>query len=165
MIKKILSAGLILFACFTLILALTDKVPIIPDPKLTPGGIDPYITVEVMKAPGWTTRKIRHVSEEEKKLIFKIYGINPGDYPRGSFEIDHLISLELGGDNSITNLWPEAYFGKINAHTKDRLENRLHKLVIGNKITLRQAQMEISTNWIEAYNKYFHTNLWLLTNN
>jgi 5-methylcytosine-specific restriction endonuclease McrA len=31
-------------------------------------------------------------------------------YPQqhGAFEVDHLIPLELGGDNVIANLWPEA---------------------------------------------------------
>jgi hypothetical protein len=28
--------------------------------------------------------------------------------PRGAYEVDHLIPLELGGDNVIANLWPEA---------------------------------------------------------
>ena len=37
------------------------------------------------------------------------------------------------------------------AHTKDRLENRLHKLVCSGTITLGEAQHEISTNWIAAY--------------
>lgn len=42
-------------------------------------------------------------------------------------EVDHLISLELGGANAIENLWPQPFDGKWNAHVKDRLELRLHK--------------------------------------
>ena len=44
-------------------------------------------------------------------------------------EVDHLISLELGGSNAIRNLWPEPYAGRWGARTKDVLENRLHDLV------------------------------------
>jgi hypothetical protein len=112
-----------------------------------------------MKKHGWTTKRIRNVPESEKKLIYKLYGINPADYPPKSFEVDHLISLELGGDNSLSNLWPEAYFGAINAHTKDKLENYLHSLVMSGNITLKRAQLEIRTNWIAAFDKYFKTNL------
>ena len=39
-------------------------------------------------------------------------------------EIDHLISLELGGANDEKNLWPELYQGEIlNAYVKGQLEN------------------------------------------
>jgi hypothetical protein len=69
--------------------------------------------------------------------------------------VDHSISLELGGSNSIKNLWPQSYkTTPWNAHKKDLLENKLHQLVCSKKITLKQAQYEISHNWIEAYKKY-----------
>jgi hypothetical protein len=138
-----------------------SELRILPDPKLTPGGVNSNITFELLTTKGWSTKFVRNVTEEEKNIVFKLYNINPKDYPPKSFEIDHLISLELGGDNSISNLWPEPYFGKVNAHTKDRLEDRLHKLVVTKQITLRQAQLEISTNWVTAFNKYFNTNLTL----
>lgn len=71
------------------------------------------------------------------------------------FEIDHLISLELGGTNEITNLWPQSYLTTPwNAHLKDKLENRLHKLVCNGVITLDTAQKEIREDWTKAYEKY-----------
>ena len=36
-------------------------------------------------------------------------------------EYDHLISLELGGSNDATNLWPEPI---AEAHIKDRLDSK-----------------------------------------
>ena len=41
-------------------------------------------------------------------------------------EVDHLISLELGGSNAIKNLGLEPYAGRWGAQNKDVLENRLH---------------------------------------
>jgi hypothetical protein len=62
--------------------------------------------------------------------------------------------LELGGSNSIKNLWPESYRTVWNARVKDRLENRLHELVCSGQLDLATAQREIATDWIAAYKKY-----------
>ncbi len=71
--------------------------------------------------------------------------------------MDYLITPELGGANSIRNLWPEPYSIVWNARVKDELEDRLHDLVCEGKLDLTTAQREISTDWIAAYKKYFHT--------
>jgi len=42
---------------------------------------------------------------------------------------------------------------------KDKLENRLHKLVCVGAIDLQTAQRAIATNWIEAYRKYVGTDI------
>jgi hypothetical protein len=68
--------------------------------------------------------------------------------------VDHLISLELGGSNSLKNLWPESYSGEWNAHVKDKLENDLHRRVCKGEVDLKDAQREIATDWIAAYKKY-----------
>jgi hypothetical protein len=95
---------------------------------------------------------------EVKRQAYSEYGIashRPGDY-----EVDHLISLELGGSNSLRNLWPQSYRTRPwNAHVKDRLENELHAEVCAGKIPLKTAQRDIARNWIAAYKKYFHTNV------
>jgi hypothetical protein len=62
--------------------------------------------------------------------------------------------LSIGGSNSIENLWPESYWTVWNAHVKDRLEDRLHALVVSSKLDLKTAQRQIATDWIAAYKKY-----------
>ena len=65
--------------------------------------------------------------------MFAEYGITRRA-PR-EYEVDHLISLELGGSNSIRNLWPQSYLTQPwNAHVKDRLENNLHAMVVSGQL-------------------------------
>jgi hypothetical protein len=42
----------------------------------------------------------------------------------------------------------------LNAHVKDRLENKLHKLVCTGKLGLPEAQKAIAQDWVEAYKTY-----------
>jgi hypothetical protein len=50
---------------------------------------------------------VRDVPAETKRQVYREYVIT--SHVTGDYEIDHLISLELGGSNSIRNLWPESY--------------------------------------------------------
>ena len=68
-------------------------------------------------------------------------------------EVDHLISREIGGADTLDNLWPQPYTQHPGAHEKDWLENELHKEVCKGKITLKDAQNEIKADWYAAYLK------------
>jgi hypothetical protein len=120
-----------------------------PNPKLTPGAVLTTSKEEICEKGH--AGKVRHVTQSEKEAVYKAYGIlshKPGEY-----EIDHLISLEIGGSNDPKNLWPEPYHGEGNAHLKDALENKLHQMICEGLITPEEAQREI-LNWPEAYEKY-----------
>jgi hypothetical protein len=89
------------------------------------------------------------VTRSEKVASCRAYGIGEG-CPGPGYEIDHLISIELGGSNDIKNLWPEPVDvpGKvIGFHAKDVVENRAHAAVCSGKLTLKQAQDGISRDW------------------
>ena len=140
---------------FAQVVLAQQPTPIEPDPKLTPG--DAFdVTVQDICIPGYS-RKVRNVPAEMKREVYAEYGItshDPGDY-----EVDHLIPLELGGSNSIKNLWPESHrTSPWNAQVKDRMEGKLHELVCDGKIDLKTAQQAIASNWIEAYKLYVSPN-------
>lgn len=125
--------------------------PLLPDPTRTPGDvltIDP----QVICVPGYT-KTVRAVPQSVKNQVYRAYGIT-SHAPR-EYEVDHLISLELGGSNSIRNLWPQSYVTQpLNAHVKDRLENTLHRLVCSGKLPLEHAQKAIAVDWTQAYVTY-----------
>src|ERR1700746_1569669 len=127
-----------------------QPAPIRPDPKLTPGATLDVILQDISE-PGYS-KKVRNVTAELKRVVYAEYGIT--EHQPGEYEVDHLIPLSIGGSNSIKNLWPESYGTVWNAHVKDRLEDRLHALVISGKLDLETAQREIATDWIAAYRKY-----------
>jgi hypothetical protein len=91
-----------------------------------------------------------------EQTVFKEYGL-PVSTSK-AYELDYLITPELGGADDVRNLWPEPYASTAwNAHVKDELENRLHEMVCDGQIDLSTAQSEIATNWIAAYKLHFHT--------
>jgi hypothetical protein len=94
---------------------------------------------------------VRNVPTSEADAVYAEYGVAHVAY---AHEVDHLISLELGGSNVIRNLWPEPYAGRWGARTKDVLENKLHDLVCAGQLSLHYAQHIEATNWVVAYRRY-----------
>ncbi len=126
----------------------------LPDPVKTPGSTR-NVTLQEVCTPDYA-KHARNVSIEEKEQIYQEYGI-AYHAPR-SYEVDHLIPLEIGGSNRKSNLWPQPYTTHPwNAHVKDKLENQLHDEICSGKLSIRSAQRMISTNWVEAYELVFHT--------
>jgi hypothetical protein len=131
----------------------------LPDAKLTPGEASPVLTQEKICAKGFSTKQFRSVPASLKAKVYAAYGMrNHKGACKGKegCEVDHLISLEIGGANTLANLWPQPYAGTpLNAHIKDKLENRLHKLVCAGTLTLQEAQNEIAGDWIASYKRRF----------
>ena len=94
---------------------------------------------------------VRNVPQSEKDQVYAAYGIQ--HHSAGQYEVDHLVSLELGGSNDISNLWPEAASPKPGFHEKDKVENYLHDQVCSGAISLQEAQVEIATNWLNVYKR------------
>ena len=121
----------------------------LPDASCTPGAVFSNATVAQICKAGYA-QSVRNVSQAEKDKVFAEYGI--AQHPTGSYEIDHEVSLELGGSNDIRNLWPEAASPKPGFHEKDQVEGYLHVQVCSGKMALKQAQTAIATNWKQFLN-------------
>jgi hypothetical protein len=126
----------------------------LPDSACTPGAIFPNATQQAICKPGYS-RSVRNVPTSEKDQVYAEYDIT--HHSTGQYEVDHLVSLELGGSNDIANLWPEAASPTPGFHQKDKVENYLHDQVCSGAISLPEAQKEIATNWLAVYNRMSQT--------
>jgi putative zinc finger protein len=124
-----------------------------PKPRftLTPGETRP-ITLEEVCLYDKAEVISRDIPLDVQQKVFAAYGIKSPQ--KDQFEVDYLITPDLGGTESIRNLWPQPYSVRWNAHVKDKLEERLHELVCGGKLDLATAQHDIAVDWIAAYRKY-----------
>ena len=127
----------------------------LPDPRCTPGAIDPAVTQANLSRTicraGYSesVRPPESITEPEKRASLVAYGDRR---PLGNYEYDHLVSLELGGaPNDARNLWPEP---GASPNPKDALEDRLHARVCDHEMTLAAAQRAIAHDWISADRRY-----------
>jgi hypothetical protein len=139
------------------------------------GGFSPHSDVAMLPNKGLTPGAVRQVALQDlcalqqdedldpgvasatQKKVFYEYGVSVERQGK-DFQVDYLINPQLGGTDDIHNLWPQPYHSsEWNASAKDALERHLHRMVCDGKVDLAEAQRDISTNWIAAYQKYFHT--------
>ena len=125
----------------------------LPVASLTPGATW-NLTVNELCAPAGHEQ--RQVSSAIRVEVLRGYGMER--VPADEYELDYLITPELGGAPTAQNLWPQRYASRTwNAHVKDQLERLLPKLVCDGAISLQTAQQDIAVDWIAAYKKYFRT--------
>lgn len=116
----------------------------LPDPACTPGGAFPNASTAAICQSGYTQR-VRNVLPSTKDAVYASYGISA--HRTRQYEIDHLIPLELGGNNTRANLWPEITPGY---GEKDTVENELHAAVCFGRMSLSVAQQRIARDWRHA---------------
>ena len=122
---------------------------VLPDPTCTPGVTNPGVTqaniASTICASGWTAT-IRPPESYTEPLKMQQMGAYAETGPIGSYEEDHLISLELGGSpTDPRNLWPEP---GASPNPKDSVENAARRAVCDGQMSLASAQQEIAGNWI-----------------
>ena len=133
------------------------RLAALPDRRCSPGAYYSRLTKAVICSASFHTSSIRNVPQAEKYAVEREYGLPARLYGR-TLEIDHIVSLEIGGSNNARNLYPEKANlpnGSPGYHVKDRLENRLHAMVCAGEIGLRSAQRQIASNWEALYRKVY----------
>ncbi len=124
----------------------------LPVAVMTPGAVSGLSAAELCAG----ARPSRRVSLETRRRVLRGYQMTavPGD----EYELDALITPELGGSVAAENLWPQRYASPVwNARVKDELELLLPRLVCSGDVELAQAQRDIAADWIAAYKRYFNT--------
>jgi hypothetical protein len=124
---------------------------VLPNPELTPGDVLNSTTEEIC-VPGYAGNN-RNVSTALKKEVYKAYNV-PYPQPTGSIEVDHLISLQLGGSNDFKNLWPQKESANPGFREKDKVETYLHKQLCSGQKSLQEVQSVIAKDWTVAYREY-----------
>ena len=133
---KLFLAALFVFAAAATNARAADAL--LPDPKLTPGRV----------ARSEKDRAGLTVALEQK--VFARYKL-PWEY-RNEFKIDHLIPAELGGADTIDNLWPQRVRAKpYGSDRKELLAEVLLQKVRAGKMTIAEAQEQIRRDWIDAF--------------
>jgi len=130
------------------LLAGAQKDPPVPNPTLTP-GVAAITDAKRICATKWGKDE-RHVTPKMKREVCAQY--HARNCPGKGWEIDHLISRELGGADDVRNLWPQP---APSFHQKDVLENLLHRKVCAGEISLADAQACLVDDWWACYQKYY----------
>ena len=124
----------------------------LPDPSCTPGGYDPAVTAAMLCAKWYTTKSYRPPPSDTARFKYDVAEPAYGEHDAQG-ELDHLIPLELGGNNDASNLWPEP--GKL-PNLKDSVEGKLHIWVCAapsaaeRQGRLEAAQQAIAADWVTA---------------
>ena len=145
--------GSALAALLAVYLAMPERAGPVPRHQLTPGAVRQVMKSDVCSA---TSAQASIVPVSLQRRVFEEYGIR--NARPDAYEVDYLITPELGGAADIRNLWPEPYASTVwNARVKDALEQRLHQMVCNGQLDLATAQHDIASDWIAAYKKYFNS--------
>jgi hypothetical protein len=122
----------------------------LPDPRCTPGSVDPAVTQGNLRLticrPGYT-KTVRPPASATSRFKFDVAYPAYHEPKSKRTELDHLVSLELGGSNDATNLWPES---PPTPNPKDKVENALHAAICDGRVKLTAAQNAIASNWKTA---------------
>lgn len=127
---------------------------VLPVASITPGATAD-VTVDQLCSGATDARPITVAMRAQ---VLSAYGVQ--DVPSDQYELDYLITPELGGATDVRNLWPQGYGSPIwNARVKDELEELLPRLVCSHQLDLTTAQRDMASDWIAAYKKYFKTDV------
>ena len=151
----------ILVALLAMLATFQASASDLPNSSLTPGAIDSNVTQQNIQSTvcvkGYTKTVRPPASYTNKLKKRQIRQYSYGDQNPKHYEEDHLIPLSIGGNpTDPANLWPEPRLSEWSAAKKDDLEFTLYKMMCNDQIGLKEAQAEISSDWIVAYNKYVH---------
>ena len=134
----------------------------LPDPKRTPGSINPNVTTANLTSTickrGWTATVRPPAAYTGALKVAQILEYGYADRALSHYQEDHLVPLELGGaPRDPKNLWPEPNDitlpdgTNVGSNAKDHLEDALRRRVCAGTLALGDAQRLIAGDWIAAW--------------
>jgi hypothetical protein len=124
-----------------------------PNPKLTPGVIAVKDLTTVCRGPkrirGLFTPSDPLISLSTQRAVFAEYQITAANQKH--YGLDFLVPLQLGGANTVANIWPASTSHGVGFHEKQVLNIRIHELVCERAMTLDEAQKSIATDWVKLW--------------
>jgi Divergent InlB B-repeat domain len=125
----------------------------LPDRRCSPGAVYADATLQLICTPGYAA-KMNVLPAAERNIVYAEYRVPRSR--RASFEIDHIVPVEIGGSNAVGNLYAEPGRPAPGFRVKDKLERRLEQLVCARKVPLGAMQRAIATDWVALYRRTFH---------
>lgn len=121
-----------------------DSGDALPNARLTPGALAPW---------GSDTAVLCHFPLPPRNVptwmhdsVYAEYGV--ADHT--SVQVDHLVPREVGGGDSLRNLWAQPLAA---ARRKDSVENFAHGQVCSGALGLREAQLLFERDWRVLYGR------------
>jgi uncharacterized repeat protein (TIGR01451 family) len=130
---------------FQLRIAATVGEPVLPNPTLTPGALNPNVTQKTIRPtvckPGWAKSLQPSPSYLSSMKLKQMKRYELSTQPSVVTE-DYFIPLELGGAaHNAANLWPEP---TTQARSSNGVEKALEAQVCSGKLSLKVAQRRIA---------------------
>jgi hypothetical protein len=131
----------------------------IPDPSCSPGAVNPTLTLKLLKTKGFTTKCVRNMATTpaQKARTYTWYNIPKPKNNSGktmTCELDHIVSLQLGGADTLNNLWPQCGpngvpLPKRHFKLKDDVENYIARQIKAGALDMKDAQRRIAEDWTQ----------------
>lgn len=80
-------------------------------------------------------RTHRHTSQATKRAVYRKYGVPQSEWK--FYRLDHFLPIEIGGEDTADNLWPELID---KAKAKDLVENQARRDLCSGKYTIKQIR-------------------------
>lgn len=125
----------------------------LPLSAITPGAVS-SLTADALCAGQRPSRTVPRDVRDRVLSDYGMHGVAPDAY-----ELDALVTPELGGTVARANLWPQRYSATWSAHVKDALETLLARRVCEGRMSLATAQQALADDWIAAYKTHFRTDV------
>lgn len=125
-----------------------EKLPLAPNPVLTPGKYDVTVALPDILQPNVRRNRPTLTAAVKDRVVsgYKLVGV-----PSFLYVFDHLVPFSLGGTTDDRNIWPMPVIGLYSASMKDVLEDHVLTAIHHGNIGLQAARRRFADDWLEYF--------------